>query len=169
VLEINRAAATLARRLADEYTTSDQPRFVAGSMGPSGKLPSADDPDLSDTGFDDLADVFRQQASGLIQGGAEGRVPVITDPHQQALEPGEILVCRGTDSAWTPLFLSAAGLVMEVGGMMTHGSVVTREYGIPAVVGVHEATRRLRTGMRVRIDGSSGEIQVLASDGAGEA
>lgn len=58
---------------------------------------------------------------------------------------------------------------LEVGGMMTHGSVVTREYGIPAVVGVHEATRRLRTGMRVRIDGSSGEIQVLASDGAGEA
>ena len=58
---------------------------------------------------------------------------------------------------------------LEVGGMMTHGSVVTREYGIPAAVGVHEATRRLRTGMRVRIDGSSGEIQVLASDGAGEA
>jgi rifampicin phosphotransferase len=59
------------------------------------------------------------------------------------------------------LFLAAAGLVTEVGGMMTHGSVVAREYGIPAVVGVHEATERLRTGQRVRLDGSSGVIEIL--------
>jgi 5-methyltetrahydrofolate--homocysteine methyltransferase len=69
--EINRAAATLARRLADEYSTPEQPRFVAGSMGPSGKLPSADDPDLSNITFDELADVFREQAAGLIEGGAD--------------------------------------------------------------------------------------------------
>ncbi len=71
VVEINRAAAALARRLADEYATADQPRFVAGSIGPSGKLPSADDPELSDVTFDELADVFREQASGLIQGGVD--------------------------------------------------------------------------------------------------
>ena len=71
------------------------------------------------------------------------------------LAPGEILVCPGTDPAWTPLFLAAGGLVMEVGGLMTHGSVVAREYGIPAVVGVHEATQRLKTGQRVRVDGSA--------------
>ena len=71
VLEINRAAAALARRLADEYSTPEQPRFVAGSMGPSGKLPSADDPELSDIGFDELADVFREQAAGLIEGGVD--------------------------------------------------------------------------------------------------
>jgi pyruvate,water dikinase len=59
------------------------------------------------------------------------------------------------------LFLSAAGLVMEVGGMMTHGAVVAREYGIPAVVGVDQATRRLRTGQRIRLDGSSGLVQIL--------
>jgi len=71
-LEINRAAAALARRLADEYTQrTGQPRFVAGSMGPTGKLPSADDPDLSDITFDELADVFREQAVGLIQGGVD--------------------------------------------------------------------------------------------------
>ena len=63
--------------------------------------------------------------------------------------------------SWTPLFLSAAGLVMEVGGMMTHGSVVAREYGIPVVVGVSQVTERLKTGQRVRVDGSSGRIQVL--------
>jgi 5-methyltetrahydrofolate--homocysteine methyltransferase len=71
VIEINRAAAALARRLADEYSTPEQPRFVAGSIGPSGKLPSADDPELSNVTFDDLADVFCEQAVGLIEGGVD--------------------------------------------------------------------------------------------------
>jgi 5-methyltetrahydrofolate--homocysteine methyltransferase len=71
VTEINQAAASLARRLADEFGTPDRPRFVAGSMGPSGKLPSADDPDLSNITFDELADVFREQTVGLIQGGVD--------------------------------------------------------------------------------------------------
>lgn len=71
VVEINQTAARLARRLADEYSTPDQPRFVAGSIGPSGKLPSADDPELSNVTFDELADVFCEQASGLIQGGVD--------------------------------------------------------------------------------------------------
>jgi pyruvate,water dikinase len=99
--------------------------------------------------------------SPVSPGVAEGVVRVVLDPRATRLEPGEILVCPGTDPAWTPLFLSAAGLVTEVGGMMTHGSVVAREYGIPAVVGVHEATRRLKTGQRVRVDGSSGKIEVI--------
>ncbi|MFN2232713.1 MAG: homocysteine S-methyltransferase family protein, partial [Anaerolineales bacterium] len=70
-LEINRSAAALARKLADEYTTDEHPRFVAGSIGPSGKLPSADDPDLSEVSFDDLVEVFCEQASGLIEGGVD--------------------------------------------------------------------------------------------------
>ncbi len=94
-------------------------------------------------------------------GVVEGVVRVVFDPHETQLQPGEILVCPGTDPAWTPLFLYAGGLVMEVGGMMTHGSVVAREYGIPAVVGVHQATTRLKTGQRVRVDGTSGRIEVL--------
>lgn len=100
--------------------------------------------------------------SPVSPGVVEGRVRVVLDPATARLEPGEILVCPGTDPAWTPLFLPAAGLVTEVGGMMTHGSVVAREYGIPAVVGVHEATNRLVTGQRIRLDGSTGVIEVLA-------
>jgi pyruvate,water dikinase len=90
-----------------------------------------------------------------------GAVRVVLEPHQASLVPGDILVCPGTDPAWTPLFLAAAGLVMELGGMMTHGSVVAREYGIPAVVGVHEATQRLKTGQRIRLDGNAGRIVLL--------
>ncbi len=99
--------------------------------------------------------------SPVSPGVIEGIVHVVFDPHDAQLAPGEILVCPGTDPAWTPLFLAAGGLVMEVGGLMTHGSVVAREYGIPAVVGVHEATTRLKTGQRIRVDGSSGEIVLI--------
>jgi pyruvate,water dikinase len=100
--------------------------------------------------------------SPVSPGVTEGVVHVVVDPHRSQLAPGEILVCRGTDPAWTPLFLVAGALVMEVGGLMTHGSVVAREYGIPAVVGVHQATTRLQTGQRVRVDGSQGTITILA-------
>jgi len=99
--------------------------------------------------------------SPVSPGSAQGRVRVVLDPRQAHLQPGEILVCPGTDPSWTPLFLSAAGLVMEVGGMMTHGAVVAREYGIPAIVGVDRATLRLETGKLIHMDGSSGRIELL--------
>ncbi|NMB53469.1 MAG: phosphoenolpyruvate synthase [Leptolinea sp.] len=99
--------------------------------------------------------------SPVSAGVTEGVVRVVLDPHGVQMQPGDILVCPATDPAWTPLFLAAGGLVTEVGGMMTHGSVVAREYGIPAVVGVSRATQRLRTGQRVRLDGSNGVVQVL--------
>lgn len=99
--------------------------------------------------------------SGVSPGVAEGAARVVFNPADATLHPGEILVCPGTDPSWTPLFLAAGGLVMEVGGMMTHGSVVAREYGIPAVVGVDRATERLQTGQRVRVDGGSGRVDIL--------
>jgi pyruvate,water dikinase len=99
--------------------------------------------------------------SPVSPGVAEGIVHIIFDPRGARLAPGEILVCPGTDPAWTPLFMAASGLITEVGGMMTHGSVVAREYGIPAVVGVHQATTRLKDGQRIRIDGTAGKIIVL--------
>ena len=98
---------------------------------------------------------------GVSAGTVEGPVRVVRDPRAAGLQPGEILVCAATDPAWTPLFLVAAGLVTEVGGMVTHGSVVAREYGTPAVVGVSQATSRLITGQRVRVDGSTGTITIL--------
>jgi pyruvate,water dikinase len=76
------------------------------------------------------------------------------------LEPGEILITPSTDPGWTPLFLTAGGLVMEMGGMMSHGAVVAREYGIPAVVGVAGATDRIASGQRVTVDGSAGTVSL---------
>ncbi|HSN11009.1 MAG TPA: PEP-utilizing enzyme, partial [Propionibacteriaceae bacterium] len=99
--------------------------------------------------------------SPVSPGVVEGRVRVVLAPASAGLQQGEILVCKGTDPAWTPLFLTAGGLVTEVGGLMTHGAVVAREYGLPAVVGVHEATERLVTGQLVRLDGSTGRITLL--------
>ncbi len=112
-------------------------------------------PSETESGQGDLA------GSPVSPGVVEGRVRVVLDPHQAGLQPGEILVCPGTDPSWTPLFLAAGGLVMEVGGMMTHGAVVALEYGIPAVVGIHQVTSRLQTGQRIRVDGSTGQISVL--------
>jgi pyruvate,water dikinase len=99
--------------------------------------------------------------SPVSPGMVEGKVRVVLDPRAAQLLPGEILVCPGTDPSWTPLFLTAGGLVMEVGGMMTHGAVVAREYGIPAIVGVNQATQRLMTGQLIRMDGSSGMIYLV--------
>lgn len=101
--------------------------------------------------------------SPVSAGVVEGRVRVVLDPHGVEILPGEILVCPATDPAWTPLFLATGGLITEVGGMMTHGSVVAREYGIPAVVGVSQATEHLQTGQLVRVDGSTGTVEILES------
>ena len=90
-----------------------------------------------------------------------GPARVILDPAGAHLEPGEILVAPSTDPGWTPLFLTAAGLVMEMGGSMSHGAVVAREYGLPAVVGVPDATSRISTGQWVTVDGAAGSV-VLA-------
>lgn len=100
-------------------------------------------------------------ASPVSPGVVEGVVRVVFEPQKADLKPSEILVCPGTDPAWTPLFLAAGGLVMEVGGMMTHGAIVAREYGIPAVVSVNQATTRLQTGQRVQVNGSTGQIVIL--------
>jgi rifampicin phosphotransferase len=94
-------------------------------------------------------------------GTVTAKARVILNPAGARLEPGEILVAPSTDPGWTPLFLTASGLVMEMGGAMSHGAVVAREYGIPAVVGVYGATERITTGQRITIDGSSGMVSIL--------
>jgi pyruvate,water dikinase len=91
-------------------------------------------------------------------GQVTGRARVILDPSGARLEPGDILVAPSTDPGWTPLFLSAAGLVMEMGGAMSHGAVVAREYGIPAVVGVAGASEHIQDGETITVDGSQGTV-----------
>ncbi len=93
-------------------------------------------------------------------GSITGRARVIFDPTGAYLEPGEILVAPSTDPGWTPLFLTAGGLVMEMGGSISHGAVVAREYGIPAVVGVPEATERITTGQQITVDGAAGTVMI---------
>ena len=89
-----------------------------------------------------------------------GTARVIIDPVGAHLQPGEILVAPSTDPGWTPLFLTAGGLVMEMGGANSHGAVVAREYGIPAVVGVPGATARIVTGQKITVDGSAGTVSI---------
>ncbi|MGW0807942.1 rifamycin-inactivating phosphotransferase [Nonomuraea sp. NPDC002799] len=94
-------------------------------------------------------------------GTIEGRARVILDMAQADLEPGDILVTAHTDPSWTPLFVAITGLVTEVGGLMTHGAVIAREYGLPAVVGVVDATRLIADGQRIRVHGSDGYVEIL--------
>jgi pyruvate,water dikinase len=94
----------------------------------------------------------------------EGTAKVVLSPEQADLEEGEILVAPFTDPGWTPLFLSAKALVLEVGGMMTHGAVVAREYGIPAVVGIDDATKKIQTGQRIRVDGDRGYVEIIEQE-----
>jgi rifampicin phosphotransferase len=118
---------------------------------------------LSD-GTDAEAAFATPSADGAIRGTpaspgtARGVAHVMLSPAGARLEPGEVLVAPATDPGWTPLFLTASALVMEMGGMMSHGAVVAREYGIPAVVGVADATTRIVTGERIVVDGSAGTV-----------
>jgi len=95
-------------------------------------------------------------------GTIEGRARVILDMADADLEPGDILVTTSTDPSWTPLFVAISGLVTEVGGLMTHGAVIAREYGLPAVVGVLQATTLIRDGQRIRLHGTDGYVEILA-------
>ncbi|QRV07572.1 phosphoenolpyruvate synthase [Bacillus velezensis] len=96
-------------------------------------------------------------SSGVI----EGRARVILNMEDADLEDGDILVTSYTDPSWTPLFVSIKGLVTEVGGLMTHGAVIAREYGLPAVVGVENATQLIKDGQRIRVHGTEGSIEIL--------
>jgi pyruvate,water dikinase len=117
-----------------------------------------------------IAGTYRRQgpAGALVglpvsAGTIEGRARVIVDMAKADLEAGDILVTAYTDPSWTPLFVAIKGLVTEVGGLMTHGAVIAREYGLPAVVAVADATRLIRDGQRIRVDGTDGYIEILDS------
>jgi rifampicin phosphotransferase len=98
-------------------------------------------------------------------GTIEGRARVILDIEEASVEAGDILVTAYTDPSWAPLFVAVKGLVTEVGGLMTHGAVIAREYGLPAVVGVDHATQLIHDGQRIRVNGTDGYIEILSEPG----
>jgi len=97
----------------------------------------------------------------LSAGVAEGPALVLTDPSRGTARSGYILVCPSTDPAWVPLFVNARGLVMESGGTLSHGAIVAREFGLPAVAGLPGVQHRIRTGQRIRVDGGRGTVSLL--------
>ncbi len=142
----------IAQRQADycHYAKLTPPRIITSD----GETPTAQ---LKRDGVPEGALVGTPVSPGIVEGIAR----VVLDPTKETVQPGEILVAPFTDPGWTPLFINAAGLVMEVGGLMTHGSVVAREYGIPAVVAVPGATTRIETGQRIRVNGDGGFVELL--------
>jgi pyruvate,water dikinase len=99
---------------------------------------------------------------GVSPGIAEGLARVVHEPGESELEPGEILVCHTTDPSWSAYFMLAAGVVIDIGGPLSHGAIVARELGIPCVINTSDGTRRLRTGDRIRVDGGTGRVERLA-------
>jgi pyruvate,water dikinase len=118
----------------------------------------SDGTELEALGSGPAAAVGALRGTPASAGTVTARARVILDPVGARLEPGEILVAPSTDPGWTPLFLTAGGLVMEMGGANSHGAVVAREYGIPAVVGVPRATEAITTGVEVTVDGAGGVV-----------
>lgn len=133
----------LGRRLVPRVLTSDGEVVYASAVTPSTETDSV------------------LVGTPLSPGMHEGVVRVLDSPVGAKLQPGEVLVAASTDPGWTPLFLLAGALVMEVGGVVSHGALVAREYGIPALAGIPDAMTRLHTGQRVRVDGTTGSITLL--------
>lgn len=111
----------------------------------------------------------REEAPGLLRGMpvspgvATGPVKVLLSPAERGVEKGDVLVAYTTDPGWTPLFVNAAAIVLEVGGALQHGAVVAREYGKPCVVGIDQVVTRLRDGALVEVDGTMGTVRLLSS------
>ena len=95
-------------------------------------------------------------------GVVRGPVKVLHSPHEKPVNKGDVLVVHSTDPGWTPQFVNAAAVVLEVGGILQHGAVIAREYGKPCVVGIDRLTTKLRDGQRVEVDGTEGVIRLLS-------
>jgi pyruvate,water dikinase len=96
-------------------------------------------------------------------GVVKGQVKVLHEPDEKPVLPGEILVTRATDPGWTPLFLNAAGIILEIGGTLQHGALVAREYGKPCIAGIEDATEILKDGQTIELDGASGIITLATA------
>ena len=148
------ASLITARRAEFALNAKRTPPRVVTSEG---EIPR---PNLSVKGAPEGALIGSPVSAGIYEGIAH----VVKDPATETLVPGEILVAPFTDPGWTPLFVNAGALITEVGGLMTHGSVVAREYGIPAVVGVPDATKTIKSGDRLRVNGEAGYVEIITGE-----
>jgi pyruvate,water dikinase len=146
-------AVTLRRERRDEYLTVKLPDSWTGQ-------PEA----IPITTSEAAAEGSEITGLAVSPGVAEGRARVVVDPVAgDPLQPGEILVCETTDPSWTSLFLVAAGLVIDIGGALSHGAILARELGVPCVINSRIGTQVLRTGDLLRVDGDAGRVAVLRS------
>jgi phosphohistidine swiveling domain-containing protein len=145
-----RAVVAQRRAAHERYRTLSPPPVVVGAW----------DESAASWGVSEAGQVLRgiSVSAGVARGPARVFVSVETD---EPVLPGEILVAPFTDPGWTPYFVPAAGIVMDMGGLLSHGSIIAREYGIPAVVNVGPATRIIRTGQIIEVDGDAGEVRIL--------
>ena len=100
---------------------------------------------------------------GISPGVARGPIKVLDNPYDKEVEPGDVLVAYTTDPGWTPLFINASAIILQIGGMMQHGGVVAREYGKPCVAGIEHVLTRFKDGQMVEVDGSAGTVRLLES------
>ena len=145
-------AVTLRRERRDEYLTVNLPESWTGQ-------PEA----IPITAADPAAEGSEITGLAVSPGVVEGHARVVHDPLADALEPGEVLVCAATDPSWTSLFLVASGLVIDIGGALSHGAILARELGVPCVINTRVGSSVLRTGDLLRVDGDAGRVEVLKS------
>ncbi|MHB9114206.1 MAG: PEP-utilizing enzyme [Thermoleophilia bacterium] len=137
----------------------EPPAVFVGHLSPLELWPTAPEPGLTSK---DTQAVGVLRGLGVSSGVAEGPARVMpTVDSVESVLPGEVLVAPFTDPGWAPFLLPAAGIVMNMGGLLSHGSIIAREYGIPAVVNVGPATSTIRTGQRIRVDGDRGIVTIL--------
>ncbi|MEO3873708.1 rifamycin-inactivating phosphotransferase [Nonomuraea sp. B12E4] len=143
IITMRREAHETYRKLTPPRVITSEGEVISGEYD-AGTLPEGAIPGIA-------------VSAGIV----EGRARVIRSMAEAEVEEGDILVTVFTDPSWSPLFVSVKGVVMEVGGVMTHGAVVAREYGLPAVVGVERATERITDGRLIRVNGSEGYVEIL--------
>jgi pyruvate,water dikinase len=154
-----REVVAVRRQRREHYRTLELPVTFTGTPAPL-RRGDTDDGDAVSSDDHRGGDILRGAAGS--QGTVEGIARVVLDPNDaMPLEPGEVLVCRFTDPSWTPLFLLADALVIDIGGPASHGAIVARELGVPCVIGTGNGTHRIRSGDRVAVDGSTGVVTIL--------
>jgi pyruvate,water dikinase len=147
------AKELVAQRRAQraEFQRHDIPTFWNGNPEPFGLTPR-----------DAKAEEAPVAGIGASGGVVEGTVRVVHDPTFTDIEPGEVLVCVTTDPSWASVLFLSSALVVDIGGLLSHAAVVAREVGVPCVVGTGNGTKVLRTGDRVKVDGNTGQVEILA-------